>query len=272
MLASRPGMPTLLYCDVDGVDRTYELGPQPAIIGRAADCAIRSDDPRMSRQHARVTFDGNAIWVEDLGSANGVFVGRDRVSVAPLPASEVALVGSLLIQVLGPQGALPPTGGVHAQLSHWLAMERKARASIEDERGALAKRVGELIGEMNTQARAASNELTAVLLQRDEAMSRAERLEEQVGKLEDDLVVARAAPRPTADDKATKDRLAGAQLELAQLKDRVKQLTQDAEDAEERFGEAAAERDRVRDEFEAAVAERERACACWPTPPPSASG
>ena len=118
MIASAPGMPTLLYCDVDGADRTHELAGQPVLIGRAADCGIRSDDPRMSRQHARITFDGQTVWVEDLGSANGVFVGRDRVSVAALPAGEVALVGSLLIQVLGPQGALPPTGGVHNQLSH----------------------------------------------------------------------------------------------------------------------------------------------------------
>ena len=83
-------MPTLLYCDVDGVDRTYELGSGPVVIGRAADCGIRSDDPRMSRQHARIYFDGQSTWVEDLGSANGVFVGRDRVSVASLPPGEVA--------------------------------------------------------------------------------------------------------------------------------------------------------------------------------------
>ncbi len=251
-------MPTLLYCDVDGVDRTYELGPQPVMIGRAADCGIRSDDPRMSRQHARISFDGQAIWVEDLGSANGVFVGRDRVNVAPLPTGEVALVGSLLIQVLGAQGALPPTGGVHAQLSHWLAMERKTRAAIEDERTALAKRVGELISEMNTQARAASNELTAVLLQRDEAMNRAERIEEQVGTLEDELVVARAAPRANAEDKIAREKLAAAQAELEQLKGQLRELTRAGEEAEERFGEATAERDRVREELEAAVAERTR--------------
>src|SRR5690606_33120095 len=97
------------------------------------------------------------------------------------------LVGSILVQVLGPQGPLPPTGGVHAQLSHWLAMERKSRAAMEDERAALARRLGELHEEMNTQARAASNELTAVLLQRDEAIGRAERLEESLRQVQDEL-------------------------------------------------------------------------------------
>ena len=87
MLASRPGMPTLLYCDVDGVDRTYELGPQPAIIGRAADCAIRSDDPRMSRQHARVVFRGGGYAIVDNGSnpiaVNGQPVREPFRSVRP---------------------------------------------------------------------------------------------------------------------------------------------------------------------------------------------
>ena len=261
-------MPTLLYCDVDGVDRTYELGPTPIVIGRATDCAIRSDDPRMSRHHARVFFDGTQCWIEDLGSANGVFVGRDRVSQAVVPPGEVALVGSILVQIVGAQGALPPTAGVHAQLSHWLAMERKTRASIEEERTALARRIGELIGEMTTQARAASNELTAVLLQRDEAMHRADRLEEQSTRTQDEglpqrdtairpgmeaAATATSAAAATAaaagEEQTTRDRAANLAAKLLTTQQRVTGLEAQLEDATERLGEASSERDRVRDEL-----------------------
>ncbi len=251
-------MPTLLYCDVDGVDRTFELGPHPVTIGRATDCQIRSDDPRMSRQHARVFFDGQQCWIEDLGSANGVFVGRDRVSRAAIPPGEVALVGSILVQVLGPQGPLPPTGGVHAQLSHWLAMERKGRAAIEDERSALARRLGELHEEMNTQARAASNELTAVLLQRDEAIARAERLEQALGQLQDEAAELHATARPGGDEPLLRERVAALGAELAAAQERLAALEATAAEAEERLDEAATERDRLRDELGAITDEADQ--------------
>ena len=63
-------MPTLVYSDVDGVDRTFALGPEPVVVGRGAECAIRSEDPRVSRVHARFFVDQGALWIEDLNSAN----------------------------------------------------------------------------------------------------------------------------------------------------------------------------------------------------------
>ena len=37
-------MATLVYSDVDGIDKTFALGPDPVTVGRGAECAIRSDD------------------------------------------------------------------------------------------------------------------------------------------------------------------------------------------------------------------------------------
>src|SRR5689334_22794283 len=124
-------MPILVYCDVDGVDRAVELGDVPVVVGRAADCVIRSDDPRMSRMHARFTIENGLVWVEDLGSANGVWLGPQRVSKAPVPPAEVVVVGSLLMQVHDPSmpGAVA-SAGAHTQLSQWLAMERKSKQVV----------------------------------------------------------------------------------------------------------------------------------------------
>ena len=56
-------MATLVYSDVDGVDRSFPLGSDPVVVGRAAECAIRSDDPRVSRMHARFYLEQGILWV-----------------------------------------------------------------------------------------------------------------------------------------------------------------------------------------------------------------
>src|SRR5437870_2764738 len=137
-------MATLVYSDVDGVDRSLALGAEPVTIGRAPECQIRSADPRVSRMHARFYVDQGTLWIEDLGSSNGIFVGPNRVSRAPVPTGEIILVGSLMIRLLPASGTLPPPMGLHGTLATWLDLERKNRAAVEEERDAFARRVGEL--------------------------------------------------------------------------------------------------------------------------------
>src|SRR2546427_170514 len=141
-------MATLVYSDADGVDRQYALGHEPIMVGRAAECAIRSEDPRVSRMHARFFLDQGALWVEDLGSSNGIYVGPNKVQRAPVPTGEIVLIGSLMIRLLPASGTLPPPIGLHGTLAQWLEMERKARAGVEEERDAFAKRVGDMHQEM----------------------------------------------------------------------------------------------------------------------------
>jgi pSer/pThr/pTyr-binding forkhead associated (FHA) protein len=59
--------------------RAYPLGNE-ASIGRAAGCQITVDDTYVSQIHARV-FTRDGQWmVEDLGSTNGTWMNRQRVS------------------------------------------------------------------------------------------------------------------------------------------------------------------------------------------------
>src|SRR5438067_8707164 len=137
-------MATLVYSDADGIDRSFALGADPIIVGRAAECAIRSEDPRVSRMHARFFLDQGALWVEDLGSSNGIYVGPNKVQRAPVPIGEIVLVGSLMIRLLPASGTLPPPMGLHGTLASWLDMERKTRAGVEEERNAFHPPAGEL--------------------------------------------------------------------------------------------------------------------------------
>jgi pSer/pThr/pTyr-binding forkhead associated (FHA) protein len=59
--------------------RSYPLGNE-ASIGRAAGCQITLDDTYSSQIHARV-FQRDGQWlVEDLGSTNGTWLNRHKVS------------------------------------------------------------------------------------------------------------------------------------------------------------------------------------------------
>ena len=51
-----------------------------ATAGRLAECDITLNQGHASRNHARISFSEGAIWVEDLGSANGTFVNGSRIS------------------------------------------------------------------------------------------------------------------------------------------------------------------------------------------------
>ena len=138
-------MPTLVYWDSDGIERMYDIGHEPVLIGRSSECAIRSEDTRVSRRHARITSDGRDCWIEDMGSANGVYVGPQRIEQAHIPPGEIVIVGSFLLQLQTYDGQpAVPSPGAHAQLSVWLKMERENRAVIMEERIALAARVSEL--------------------------------------------------------------------------------------------------------------------------------
>jgi two-component system response regulator AtoC len=87
------------------------------VLGRAADAGIRIDDPSVSRAHARLHV-GPELRIEDLGSANGTWVGGTRLSSdAPvlLPVGAAARLGEVTLVVLGPPAsrpAVPPRGAL----------------------------------------------------------------------------------------------------------------------------------------------------------------
>lgn len=60
-------------------------------IGRESGNELWLDDGEVSRQHARVIMHNGAVWVQDAGSRNGVFVNGNRV-----PGSVQVSVGSVI--------------------------------------------------------------------------------------------------------------------------------------------------------------------------------
>jgi hypothetical protein len=56
-----------------------ELPPGAFVIGRSSTCNLSLDDALVSRRHATITNKSDGVWVEDLGSRNGVVVNGNRI-------------------------------------------------------------------------------------------------------------------------------------------------------------------------------------------------
>jgi len=59
--------------------RRVQVGTEPVIIGRGAQCEIQVDQESVSRNHCRIRFNGTEFLVRDLGSTNGTYVNDDIV-------------------------------------------------------------------------------------------------------------------------------------------------------------------------------------------------
>ncbi|HEY9558056.1 MAG TPA: FHA domain-containing protein [Acidimicrobiales bacterium] len=59
--------------------RTFPLGEE-VTVGRAAGCQVTIDDTYASQLHARVFMRDGQVYVEDLGSTNGTYLNRRKVT------------------------------------------------------------------------------------------------------------------------------------------------------------------------------------------------
>jgi DNA-binding winged helix-turn-helix (wHTH) protein len=78
------------------------------VIGRAPDAAIRCDAPGVSRHHARIVVSNDGALLEDLGSKNGTYVGRERVTSASLADGDEIRIGNARL-IFRIQPPLEPT-------------------------------------------------------------------------------------------------------------------------------------------------------------------
>ncbi len=73
----------------------YTIPPAGITIGRATDQSIVLHDPGSSRRHAVISVRQGGFWLEDNGSANGVFVNGTRVWQHLLQNEDVIRIGAV---------------------------------------------------------------------------------------------------------------------------------------------------------------------------------
>jgi pSer/pThr/pTyr-binding forkhead associated (FHA) protein len=63
-------------------------------IGRGAENTIVLADPMVSREHAKIGLSDGGWWIEDAGSANGIFVDGNRLEKAALDSAKTYRIGN----------------------------------------------------------------------------------------------------------------------------------------------------------------------------------
>ncbi len=103
-------MPRILWRDAQGIEGSLDLTSTEIRVGRAIDCAIRTDDAMVSRHHSRIYWGGSGYLLEDLGSANGVYFQEQRVQSHMFKHGDAVRCGSLWLRFVDVGGASPSPG------------------------------------------------------------------------------------------------------------------------------------------------------------------
>ena len=120
------GVATLLV--IQGVDEgtRFDLGDEPADIGRGVRNAVRIIDTEVSRQHARISGTPGRFFVEDLDSSNGTIVNGDLIRKHRLATGDRIQVGRTVL-------VFSDTSSVSQAASGMVDMVRGAGATDESQ-------------------------------------------------------------------------------------------------------------------------------------------
>ncbi len=73
-------MPYLLCLEGYNQGQEWAVSDAPATIGRNREIGVIVFDTKVSRRHARIFKNGNRYFIEDLGSTNGTYVDREKIT------------------------------------------------------------------------------------------------------------------------------------------------------------------------------------------------
>ena len=208
-------MARLLWRDAQSIEGSIDLAAVEIRVGRAVDCAIRTDDAMVSRHHARVFWGGGGYIIEDLGSANGCYYQEQQVKTHLLKHGDAIRCGSLWLRfvdldspsVPGPnpdssssfpgtdQSSLPINQQplISQQNSEADAEIRVLRRRVEQLQTELRiYRSGRFNQETARRMEDLENDLSMVEIERDNLKSKLSRAEEQMAMEAGSVKVKRA--------------------------------------------------------------------------------
>jgi hypothetical protein len=101
--APRPGGRSYVLRFISG---KYQGGEFPIasekqiLIGRSSDLDMVLVEDMVSRKHARISMQGDQIWIEDLGSTNGTFVNGEKIKRSRLKEGDRVLIGTSILKLI----------------------------------------------------------------------------------------------------------------------------------------------------------------------------
>jgi hypothetical protein len=96
----------ILLEDADGRRRAVPFTAPELTVGRAPDSGLLLPERDISRRHARLQRSNGAVWVEDLGSANGTRVNGERIETRRrIGPGDLVQIGSFDLAIEGVDAA-----------------------------------------------------------------------------------------------------------------------------------------------------------------------
>jgi transcriptional regulator with GAF, ATPase, and Fis domain len=122
-------------------DRVQRWHKGRVLGGRGLGADLCLDDPALSTAHFELRLERNQIWLKDLGSTNGTWIGENLVGEVGLAPGAIFSAGSCVIQLLGPELVDVPIsssdcfgrlyGRSHAMREAFALLERVASSDID---------------------------------------------------------------------------------------------------------------------------------------------
>ncbi len=97
---ARPGEACIVVIYGPELGKRLQLGTAPFTIGRSSRSDLFLDQESVSRNHARISFDGTQYWVADLGSTNGTFVNDEPAREKRLRDGDQVRVGRSILKFM----------------------------------------------------------------------------------------------------------------------------------------------------------------------------
>jgi pSer/pThr/pTyr-binding forkhead associated (FHA) protein len=105
----------LLFLAPAGTPGPFSLAKLPCLLGRSEIADVSLPFSSISREHAKVTLEGDQLMIEDLGSSNGITVNGERVKKKSIAAGDNITMGVVEMRVTrqGDATALIPAASVN---------------------------------------------------------------------------------------------------------------------------------------------------------------
>ncbi|MCA9979792.1 MAG: FHA domain-containing protein [Anaerolineales bacterium] len=110
-----------------------DITPEQAFyIGRGSDCNIVLPERQVSRQHVRITHDGQSYTVHDLESKNGTFLNGQRLNGSAVlrDGDQIKIALSVTMMFIGTEATLPLTIELPSVKGHLLLNEELRTVEI----------------------------------------------------------------------------------------------------------------------------------------------
>ena len=104
--SKKPGNWVLRFISGKYQGGEYQVAPdKQVIVGRSSDLDMVLVEDMVSRRHAKIALQGEAVWIEDLGSTNGTFVNGEKIKKAKLKEGDRLLIGTSILKLMTRESA-----------------------------------------------------------------------------------------------------------------------------------------------------------------------